>query len=66
MTDEAAGWTVMAVSIAALCLIMLAIVYLPGFAPSEDVLSCDARGGYWSSEDEVCHISDSPAAGLAA
>ncbi|MFK7945511.1 MAG: hypothetical protein AB8B85_21740 [Paracoccaceae bacterium] len=66
MSDETAGWWVMAVSIAALCLLLLAIVWVPGFGPSEDALACDSRGGYWSSDDEACHISDSPAAGLAA
>ena len=66
MDDQTAGWAVMVISITALCLVLLAIVWVPGLRPSDEVLTCDGRGGYWSSEHGTCQISDSPAAGLAA
>ena len=66
MTAGDIGLAVMAVSIAMLCCLILALVYVPGFGPSEEVLRCDDEGGYWSSADGACHKSDSPAAGLAA
>ena len=59
------GWTVMGLSIAVICGLLLALVYVPGFRPSDDALACDGEGGYWSSEEAVCHKSDSPAAGMA-
>lgn len=60
------GWAAMVISITVVCLLLLAIVHVPGFGPSEDVLSCDREGGYWSSDTGTCQKSDSPAAGLAA
>ena len=65
MAEEATGW-VMAISIIALCTVILALVYVPGFAPSAEALDCDRQGGYWSKTDRACHMTDSPAAGLAA
>ena len=56
---------IMAGSIVIMCCLILALVHLPGFGPSEDVLSCDRQGGYWSSAEAICIKSDSPAAGLA-
>ena len=55
----------MAISIALLCLVTLALVYVPGFRPSAEVLACDSVGGAWSNANGVCNRSDSPLAGLA-
>ncbi|MEM1300915.1 MAG: hypothetical protein AAGH68_16725 [Pseudomonadota bacterium] len=66
MTHSDLGLATMAISIALLCGLILALVYVPGFAPGEDVLRCDGEGGYWSHAEETCQKSDSPAAGLAA
>ncbi|MEL7154079.1 MAG: hypothetical protein AAFN51_09895 [Pseudomonadota bacterium] len=48
-----------------MCALILALVHVPGFGPSEDVLACDREGGYWSSAEAVCMKTDSPLAGLA-
>lgn len=55
----------MAVSIVALCVTILALVYVPGFRPSAEVLECDRKGGFWSSDLQACQLTDSPLAGLA-
>lgn len=55
----------MVISIAALCCAILALVYVPDFQVSEDVLMCDREGGYWSSAEAACLKTDSPLAGLA-
>ncbi|MGD1923865.1 MAG: hypothetical protein ACFB03_06690 [Paracoccaceae bacterium] len=55
----------MAFSIAVVCCLILALVHVPRFQPSEDVLSCDREGGYWSSAEAACMKTDSPLAGLA-
>ena len=57
-------WT-MAISIVLVCGAILSMVHLPGAKPSSEALNCDSRGGYWSSTDGVCNLTDSPAAGLA-
>lgn len=57
-------WT-MAISIALICGAILSLVHVPGAKPSSEALSCDSRGGYWSSAEHVCNMTDSPAAGLA-
>ncbi|MEM7212300.1 MAG: hypothetical protein AAF479_10480 [Pseudomonadota bacterium] len=64
MVSAATGW-VMAFSIAVVCCLILALVHVPRFQPSEDVLSCDRDGGYWSSAEAACKKTDSPLAGLA-
>lgn len=66
MSHSDLGLAAMAISIVVLCGLILALVYLPGFAPGDEVLRCDGEGGYWSHTEEVCRKSDSPAAGLAA
>ena len=59
-----AFWT-MTASIVVMCALILALVHVPGFRPSEDVLACDREGGYWSSTESVCMKTDSPLASLA-
>ena len=66
MTPSDLGFLSMAISIVLVCGLILALVFVPGFAPGEDVLRCDGEGGYWSHAEGVCTKSDSPAAGLAA
>ncbi|MEM6621096.1 MAG: hypothetical protein AAF674_02625 [Pseudomonadota bacterium] len=55
----------MTASIVTVCSIILALIWVPGLRPSDDVLACDRMGGYWSNLDEACIRSDSPLAGLA-
>lgn len=64
MVGAATGW-IMVFSIAAICCLIMALVHVPGFQPSEDALSCDRVGGYWSSATLECRKTDSPLAGLA-
>lgn len=59
------GWT-MAIAIAIVCGLILALVHVPDFRPSDDVLACDGTGGVWSKHDGTCHKTNSPLAGLAA
>jgi hypothetical protein len=59
------GWTVMILSIAVMCCLILALVHVPGLRPTEQVLLCDGEGGHWSSATQVCMKSESPVAGLA-
>jgi hypothetical protein len=59
-----AHW-IMAGSIAVMCFLILALVHVPGFGPSKQVLNCDRQGGYWSSTEATCKKTDSPLAGLA-
>ncbi len=56
----------MAVALATVCAVILALVYVPEFRPSEDVLACDSTGGVWSRDEKICHKTNSPLAGLAA
>ena len=56
---------IMAGSIAVICVLILALVHVPGFGPGTDVLACDREGGYWSRAEATCKKTDSPAAGLA-
>lgn len=64
--EDQVGWIVMLGSLAVMSVLVLALVYLPGVQPSEEVLACDRDGGYWSAEEGRCHETDSPLAGLAA
>ena len=59
------GFWTMTASIVVMCVLILALVHVPGFGPSTDVLACDREGGYWSSAEAICKKTDSPAAGLA-
>ena len=66
MASSDLGLVTMVISIVVVCGLILALVYVPGFAPGQEVLRCDGEGGYWSHTEGVCRKSDSPAAGLAA
>ncbi len=63
MDDEELNCWVMLASVTAMGALALALLYVPGFAPAEEVLACDRAGGYWSSDERICHRSDSPRAG---
>ena len=54
----------MVTSIVVVCVLILALVHVPGFGPSADALACDRKGGYWSSAFHTCQKTDSPLAGL--
>ena len=55
----------MAISIATLYSVIVALLQVPGLRPDDEVLACDRRGGYWSSAQGVCHLPQSPLAGMA-
>ena len=65
MGSDRAGWTVMGMALTLICIAILALVHVPGARPTQEVLHCDSLGGYWSSDDNTCRRSDSPAAGMA-
>ena len=65
MRSDQTGWIVMGASIVVLCCLILALVHVPGFRPGPEALDCDSEGGHWSSVEQICHKSDSPAAGMA-
>ena len=66
MGSDQAGWIVMGLSLAVVWTAIMILLHVPGIRPSDDVLHCDQKGGYWSNADGTCHLTDSPAAGLAA
>jgi len=65
MGSDQAGWAVMGLALAVVWGAIMIFLHVPGLRPSDDVLLCDSHGGYWSSDDNACHRSDSPAAGMA-
>ncbi|MEM7060113.1 MAG: hypothetical protein AAF557_21230 [Pseudomonadota bacterium] len=65
MGSDQAGWVVMGLAIAVVWCSIMVLLHVPGVRPSDEVLHCDSLGGYWSSDENVCHRSDSPAAGMA-
>lgn len=65
MGSDRAGWAVMGLALGAMYLVVIVLLNVPEWRPSDEVLACDSLGGHWSSADGECHLSDSPAAGMA-
>ena len=66
MGSDLAGWAVMGVALSIMWAAIMVLLNEPSLRPSPEALDCDQRGGYWSNSDGACHLTDSPAAGLAA
>ena len=65
MGSDHAGWAVMGLALAVVWGAIMVFLHVPGVRPNDDVLHCDQQGGYWSRDENLCHLSDNPAAGLA-
>ena len=65
MGSDQAGWAAMGLAIAVVWGAIMAFLHVPGLRPADEVLRCDGMGGYWSRADQLCHLTDNPAAGMA-
>jgi len=57
------GWVMLA-SMGLMSALVLGLLVVPGAGPGPEALTCDRKGGYWSSADGQCHKTDSPLAGM--